>query len=288
MKTILVLTDFTLQAARAAEAALYLGEKLQKDILLYHSTVWTPVVPNFAPGPWVYDESNALFVENQEKLESVSAHLKTLQADFAPGAYRPQITIRNGEGDLGENTRALLGAENVDFIVMGGRSGGTIDHLLNGSDTAAVIKYTNRPVLVMPKKQSLKKIKKIVFATDFKTEDIAAIAYLSTLGAKLGFALDVIHVRLTGDTDVRRFQQEKTFIDFLNKLEYPGLIYDMVHGMNVVNRLLRYCEEAEADVLALIHEQPGAVTSWFRHSDTKEALLKTSLPLFIFPQHLLD
>lgn len=287
MKSILVLTDFTIDATRAAKSGLHLAEKLNKDIILYHSIIRMPVIPNYAPGPWAYDESTVLLEETQQKLQSLADYLRKLEADLPPNAYKPIISMQGSEGNLGENARELLDKGEIDFVVMGGRSGDTIHHLLNGSETLAVIRHATRPVLIIPGKSGLKTIKKIVFATDYKTSDIASLVYLSSLAAKLDFALEVVHIRPTGDTEIHRLEQEKAFVDFLEQLGHPNLTYKVVHGMNVVNRLHHYCEASGADILALVHEQPGVIASWVRHSDTKEAMSKNSMPLFVFPQHML-
>ena len=168
MKTILVLTDFTKNAAHAASSALMLAEKLGTRLLLFNTFYNMPILPSNggSSGPWVVEDLVLRETDCDKKLKQLSADL---QKQVRPhSANKPQIAVQYGEGELSRNIETILQEIDVELIVMGARSGSAINHIFTGSDTRAVIDRATRPVLIIPENQGLQNLRKITFATNFE------------------------------------------------------------------------------------------------------------------------
>lgn len=189
MKKILVLTDFSANSAHAARYAYHLAKQLNTGILLYHTVQSIPIVPNYAGGGFVTETENLFAEESREGLKELRAQLMSDQGEG------PVIEMRDGEGDLGGNVRQLLNDEAIELIVMGAPEGSVVEHLLMGSETRAVIKASSRPVLVIPANKQVKPIHKLVLATDYRSEDLFALRYLSNWVANNGGSLEVAHIQ---------------------------------------------------------------------------------------------
>jgi nucleotide-binding universal stress UspA family protein len=280
MKKLLVLTDFTTNAAHAAVAAVQLCGKLNTDLQLNHSVLYVPVISDYTYGSYVTETADTLFNDSKEQLNKEAESLKSLALETA--GYHPEITFTSGEGNLSDNIKALSGQQDIQLVVMGGRSGGALDHLLTGSETAAVTRNARKPVLVIPETADLASLKKIVFATDFGTADISAVNYLLELALPLGLQLEVVHIVRPGEV-VTEIQPELAFREYLNHRDNDQVSYKQLLGKQVSQRLQDHCHEAGAGILAMTHYNHDLMSRMFGHSETKKAIAHQSLAVLIFP-----
>lgn len=286
MKTILVLTDFTKNAAHAASSAIMLGESLHAKLLLFNSFYNMPILPSYggSSGPWVVEELVLREEDCDKKLKQLAADLQKKVAALPYEHYTPSIAVQYGEGELSRNIETILQEIDVELIVMGARSGSAVSHIFTGSDTRAVIDRATRPVLIMPEKADFKALKKVTFATNFEDMDITAVHYLHQLYNVFSFQLEIIHVSLFWSAEDNYNQhRSKLFKDKLTKLNFPEISYKEVKGKDVVGRLNRLCAEHESDLLVMVHYKDSLMSRIFQESATKEALSNQTTPLLIIP-----
>jgi nucleotide-binding universal stress UspA family protein len=288
MKTILVLTDLSENAENAARQATVFAAKLHTNILLFNAYLTVPIIPQYSGGPWVIDEIKEREDMCVEKLKRKRTALEAFVHKTGTEPGQPVIHIQGGEGNLTANVSEILNQNKVEMVVMGARSGSTLDHIVSGSDTYAVIDKSTRPVLVVPQGTSLEKVKKIVFATDFEEPDITALRYLVKLGEMLHYEIEIVHINLFGETDNTETRQAKYFLRETERLKYPGVTYSEIRGKNVVNRLNDFCDETKADLLALTHNQDSFLMRLLRNSTTKKVLANQKIPLLVIPSNIID
>jgi nucleotide-binding universal stress UspA family protein len=286
MKTLLVLTDLSENAAHAAKSAIVLGQNLHADILLYNSCLKVPTSPYYAQGVVVAENDLWWLAESKKKLERL-AELLDPECSAASGQFTPAIDVECGQGNIGESAINIISEQNIELIVMGAKTSSTFNHILYGSDTNSVIKHTTRPVLVIPQSSDLNGIKKVTFATDFSIGDMAAIKYLVKLSEVFHSNLEIVHVSVFGENDSRNDDQGKAFVSQVNKLNYPNMIYKDIRGNDVINRLNHHCTESGSDILAMVHHQGSFFSGLLHQSTTKEALSHQKIPLLIIPSKML-
>lgn len=277
MKKILVLTDFTPNAAHSAAVALRLSEKMGMGIKLYHTLSFIPLIPGDGSGPYTTEAAAAFFDEAREQLTAEAERLREIAVmTTGNGAF---IEEDNGEGTLGEVIGHLSEDEEIAMIIMGGRSGGTISHLLNGSDTLAVIRKASKPVLIIPIDSQWVIPKKVVFATDFGIADIHAMDFLLHLSELLGCGLEVVHIIKPGEV-VTDIGPEVAFRKYLEKrqLSYTRVFDDEVHP-----GLQHYCAENAVDVLAMTHGHHSFISRLFGKSKSQAAISDKHTPVLVFP-----
>jgi len=273
MKELLVLTDFTANAAHAATAAARLAEKLGDAIILYHTLAAIPIVPADNGGPYLAETASSLFEDSQEKLARETDRLKLLNE-------RPiNISEMSGEGSLSVQITPLTSSSNIEMVVMGGRTGGAFEHLLSGSDTTTVIRKSRKPVLIVPIKADWRLPKTIVFATDYSAADIAAVNFLHGLAARSGAGLQIVHVLLPDQvvTDIT------SILNFRNFLDSFQLMDQQVTAQTVEEGLYNYCEQHEADVLAMSHGHHSLIGRLFGASKSRSVIAAGKLAALIFP-----
>lgn len=286
MKKILVLTDFSENAKHAAKSAMALSENLRADIFLYNSFVMAPATPYYAGGPILTEGLMWYNDESRDQLKKLAEYLEATCDHCSDGQFKPKITYENGEGNLGKDLAEIIKHKDIELVVMGARSGGAMEHILIGSDTNAVINHATRPVLVVPPQSDFKGIKKLVFATDFNDADIKALDYLEELQQVFHFEIEVVHVSLNNEDDLKDFGQEVIFASMVNNLNDADIKYKTVRGKDVVNRLNRLCHETKADVLALVHYKDSFLSRILEASKAKDALSHQKVPLLILPSKM--
>lgn len=282
MKNILVLTDFSANAAHAAANAVYLAEKMQTGLLLYYTYHMAPVTPYYTGGPYVPEAVTVFEEESNRELNELSHQLKQ-QMDERNYEYRPSVHIQTAEGDLGENVKELLKQKDIELIVMGSRMGSFFDHLLSGSETQTVIDHANRPVIIIPPDAEIKQLKKVVFATNYQKNDVQALNYLIELAKVFGFKVDAVHIGLKEQKSFGYIMDEIEFKRNISGLKQYGLTYHDVQGKDVVSHLDHFCRESGADMLAMVHYHHNIFRKLFGASEIKNEICHQKQALLIFP-----
>lgn len=282
MKTILVLTDFSDNATHAAHSAIMFGQRLGADILLLNDLASIPVTPNYIGGGFVAEEAGWLADESSKHIQELTAQLEKVISLPGHAKHKPEVRHLITEGDLGENIRAVSEQQQIGLIIMGGKTGGVFDHLFSGNDTKSVIENAGCPVLVIPPQGDFKKLKKVVFATDFNESDVEAVRYLAGLGKIFDLQLEIVHVSEFGKQELMDDQKELAFVSQVAKIKYPKIMYRDVRGKEVIARLHRLCEETGADMLALVHYPQSFFSRLLQTSHTEKALDRQELPLLVF------
>lgn len=282
MKNILVLTDFSGNATAAAEAALTIAGKMHADILLFNTYINYQSITSYGGGGWIVDEFTERKHKSKVGLETLTEGLESLSYQLDPGDRQPAINSESDDSDLGLNVAGLIKNRNVEMVVMGARSGDK-DSSMFGADTNAVIEYSTRPVLIVPWGTNIKKLHKIILATDFEDADMRAIHYLAKLGNLLHCGLEIIHVR---SSESHCDKNKKAFEQQLSDLQYTGLKYHEVNGKEVVNRLNRLVKDEVGSMLAMVHIQNSFFIRLFQHSMVKKALSHQNTPLLVFPSKM--
>lgn len=280
MKKLLVLTDFSANAAHAEVAALDMARKLGDGILLYHTLPYVPLIPGNGGGPYVTETAGMLFEDSKERL--IQEVDKLRETAVMTRGFHVDIGERNGEGILGDVIGELIAAPDIEMVIMGGRSGGALEHLLGGSDTTAVIRKARKPVLIIPPDAAINLSGKIVFATDFGIADIAAISCLQELLPRMSFGLDIVHIIQPGEV-VTHIGAEVAFRKYL---DHHGLNYNHVQADDIHKGLQNYCIKNGASILAMTHGQHSFISRFFGHSESQAMISGQQLAILVFPPGL--
>ncbi|CAN5180136.1 hypothetical protein BH09BAC6_BH09BAC6_36900 [soil metagenome] len=287
MKKILVMTDFSENAANAASNAVSLSEKLHTNIILFNAYVEAPVLlDNYGAGPWGPDGITDWESESMEKLQNLAQAIKPAESAKSKDGWTPAIQVQSGEGSPGAAVTQMLKSNDVELLAIGARSDAPFDHFFNGSDTSAVIHHSTRPVLILTQRNSLKNTKKVIFATDYDPADIRALRYLVHLGKVLNYHLAVVHINVRGKEKALSNKNEAEFLKQAAKFNYPHLSFKEVQGVDVITRLNTLCREEEADILALIHHKHSLFMRLVEPDITKKAMKNQKTALLVIPSEM--
>jgi nucleotide-binding universal stress UspA family protein len=150
-KSILVLTDFSQRADRAAQLALQLAIGSNADLLLYNSVI-RPETVTMPPTQL----TNAIPVEDIEEKRKLSIAKLIQLSDQLKATLTPtqqsQITInyKDGMGSVTETILNLVAVNDIWIVVMGNRVNKELTSAFFDSNVPSVINNCGCPVLLVP------------------------------------------------------------------------------------------------------------------------------------------
>lgn len=147
-KIILLLTDFTKRAERAAHMALELAINNNADVLIYNSivSIQASVITDERRSPDV--EIAAMSAKSEARLIVLSNYLRsklTLEQQAAV-----TIITKKGTGPIADTIAELVAENAIWLVVMGNHIDKTIATLYFDSNIPSVMNYCGCPLLLVP------------------------------------------------------------------------------------------------------------------------------------------
>ncbi|WP_158618002.1 universal stress protein [Chitinophaga lutea] len=274
MKSLLILTDFSEAAFRAAEYACGIAPLLQVDRFILYHAYQTYVGGTEIP---IIEDSHEVYLASMESLGLQHDRLSTLAG---PGV---KIEMMAREGLLTDTIAAYAEQENIAAIVMGvsGKSG--LEALLLGSVTAEILKTSTVPVLVVPGDALVgRPVKTVVFATDLKDVNHLSAARLDDfLGA---FKAQLYIVNVGGETDEKyRPETFEAITDLHRLLEKYNPTFGYISRDDVVDGILSYAKERQASMIISVPKKHGGFSALFHKSISKKLAYNSNVPLLFLP-----
>ncbi|GAB2981397.1 universal stress protein [Mucilaginibacter puniceus] len=238
---------------------------------------YIPLIPTDSGSPYVAETESIISEDNKERLIQEADKLREIAVITQQGQVH--IETGYGEGSLGDIIEDVSDDTEIKMVIMGGRSGGTIEHLLNGSDTNNVIRKSRKPVLVIPATIQWRIPEKVVFATDFGETDMQVVEFLINLTELLNAKLDILHVLQPGK-EVADLGPEIAFRRFI---DHHNLTCEEVVEEDVHLGLENYCKENGVGLLAMVHGHHSFIARLFGHSESRALIADQQLPVLVFP-----
>lgn len=278
MKNILVLTDFSENAKAAERYALQLAIHVNGNLILYNTysrqrekisgnVVW----PHSTPSSELQSISNL-----QARVNDLNHDLRKIKDNI----HKPEIRHLGNAGSLAGKLNEIIAENNIWLCVMGTKGEGFANNALFGSNVFKVLEKINCPVLIIPKEAQYKKLKKIAYATDFRSSDVEIINWLYKLADPLKIGLILVHVSADTITDSEKDvlrSQEKIY-----ESQFPKTTIQIYEGENIQDSLHKIAEQLDVSMLALLHRRQEFFEGLFHASISHKMIKHTEIPVLIF------
>jgi len=276
MKKILVPTDFSKYSEYALQVAAKIAKQLNAEILILHMMGLSPSGLNTNSS---HSATEALF------------HLKISEKGFKDllnKEYLKGIKIKEmvqNYTNFNELNNVAL-ENNIDLIVMGSHgTSGLVEEVFVGSNTEKVVRTSEVPVLVIKDKITDFKIKKVVFACDFKSENTQA--YLNAMRFFNLFKADVYLVYINVPHNFNSTNQMETKVKaFLSKADagdsknYDKVIY--LNDYTVESGVHNYSKTINADLIAIPTHGRKGLSHFFNGSIGEDITNHVKRPVLTF------
>lgn len=271
MKTILIPTDFSKNAATALLYALELAHRTGASATILHV-----VYPNEGVDNNVYNAfwSQEYFEQREKALQDWIRRLRRQKK--VPAGVKVNL-----ECQIGFPTPSICEVADTidaDLIVMGSTGATGLRGALLGSTAAGVTSKTKRPVLIIPKKAEFRATDSIVFSTDFHGRiSTASMNVLKSALAAGKSKLHFVHV-----LDVPGEQPDKHREAAFVK-QFAGMPYDFhyLHDRNVAQAISNFIESTDAGALVAIAHEHNFLERLLFDSITRKLAYRVHVPFLV-------
>jgi nucleotide-binding universal stress UspA family protein len=279
MKTILVLTDFSINATYTAHYALELAQRAEANLLLCNIYERPSDEQIADTKQWAMGTAEANSIDDLGVL--LSELKNALDKDVNTNKFRPDIEQCSKEGLITDKLNDIAANREILMAVISMHSASLLATLLSANHTSTIIDKAKFPVLLVPYQVRFQSYKTIAFATAMNYSDIGVLQSLSGLAGYSGSDILIAHVdtnKAESEGSVKHF-----FTQMPSKINYPRIFYRNIQNGSIVKSLRLLMKNADIDLLVLVHRKAGFFSKLFNRSVVKKLALCATKPLLIFP-----
>jgi nucleotide-binding universal stress UspA family protein len=284
MKTILVLTDFTIKADHAAHYALKLAQKIEADILLCNVYPEGNVKPVFTHAFWPGERIDSMEEDSKNDLNELAGRLTAQMISANVDKFKPCIELCARPGRLIEVINDIVKHRQILMAVIATHS--TDDYLtfLTGNHANEIIENATCPVLVLPYQAVYTEFKKIAFATDLVNKGGDMLHTLYRITRHFDPEILITHV---ADGYSEKVVEEKINEHFFDqeiiRPVYPKIHYLSVQNKNVAAGLDWVAQHTDIDLMVLVHRKRNFFQKMFDVGTTQKLTAHFAKPMLVFP-----
>ncbi len=277
MKKILCPTDFSNTAAKALAYATHIARQTGGHLTLLH-VVHLPIVDTSETALVASELLGEQMRDAEERLVRLCQEMEEQHGANRGGGFSCDYILK--EALLTDITEHLTKTSGYDLIVMGTTGGGNaLEELLIGSNAEAVMEQVKCPVLSVPSTADYPRINKIVYASDYATEDIATLREVLNFAAAFNATVDVVHVNKDGKGSSDKKAR------FLQDLQhaFPGapLHFEEVTAKHRAEGIKAYYDNSGADLVAVLRREKGFLRELFSQSLAEKMTYQAEVPLLV-------
>lgn len=274
MKTILLPTDFSENAANAIDYAINMyGDEEARFILMNaYNTPHAGASMLVSIEDIMHKEAvNDLKMERQRIIDEHVGHVL-------------DIDTRAVFGDVMIGLNTVCNEVDVDMIVMGTKGATGLKGAILGSNTAAVIKKARRPLIIVPEQCKFEKPVNITFACDMElmenTEDLGVI---KRIARKYGSTIGILKVH----TEVAVMADDGHEATEMLKEQFTDLNFEFIDTVkpDIIGGIESYVEDHDVDLLALVSREHSFIDRILNKSVSKQLVMHADLPVLILHEN---
>lgn len=275
MKTILFPTDFSKNAQHASEYAGMLAKVFDAQIVLLN-VHFIPMVAQNHPSSKV---QAAININKNEAIDELAAFTK----DFIErsGIDSKKTSQRVEYGFPAEKIVEIAEEINADFIVMGTKGASAILDKWLGTNAQKVMQSAPCPVWIIPESTIIETPKKLMYAADFKEDEVTATKKFVQIIRPLDSLCKVIHVH-----DIFEPAELDTIKETVgalrNELKGEDVLVRNFNRTDIIEGLETYIDTYKPDLLALAVHEKSFMEKLFNTSVTKHFVQEAQLPILTF------
>lgn len=275
MKTILVPTDFSDNAFHAAQYAALLAQKYDMGLRLAY--VFMVHVVTEIPHAAIIDAD--IERQRQNANTDLAAFKQRLTAATGLDSNRVQTEIVTGF--LNEDLLNITKGDDVAMIVMGTRGASNwLDRWL-GTNAQHMMEKATCPVWVIPTTTPLQLPKEFLYASDFRSDEVAEINQLLPLLRPLEAHCHVVHIHHQDELNIGNELGETATL-LRDTFKEDRLTVRNLNRTTLTGGLESYLKNQKPDVLAVLRTEHDFWEGLFLTSISTHFVQKATHPVLVF------
>lgn len=279
MKKILCPTDFSDTSEKAVAYAVAIAQQAGAHLLLLH-VVHLPIVDTSETALVASKLLSEQMRFAETKLSAMCSQINASVGANNTSGFTCDYVVK--EALLTDVARHLTKEQGYDLIVMGTTGcDNTVEELLIGSNTEAVMEEVKSPVLSVPTTAVMPPVfRKIIYASDYDQEDKLAIAEVIKLGSLFNADIDVVHVIKEADETIQ--EKDAAVLEDLHA-SFPGvpLSFQVVVNKRRDDGLRDYYSKANGNMMVVLRREKGFLKELFSQSLAEKLTYQAEVPLLV-------
>ncbi|RNL85380.1 universal stress protein [Sinomicrobium pectinilyticum] len=268
MKTILIPTDFSANAHKAMEYAVYLFEKQACTFYLLNAQETNLTGLNAG-------RTGSL---NEKMMEDLFKEIN-MENTNPKHFYEREIIYDSLVNAIGKTVLS----KNVDYIFMGTKGSTAAKEIFMGSNALKVIKNMDFcPVVAVPKAYDYDLPDEILFPTDFKnTYEEFGLKPLKEIARLWGAKIRILYIaeeESLNETQIKNSKKLERILKNLNHTREEIVKYD-----NTFKVITRYSENKSIGMVAMINNKHSFLEKLFREPVIRNTVFKIKVPFLVMP-----
>ena len=273
MTTVLVPTDFSPNANNALAYASALAKRHNPKLILLHSYD----IPLMAPAGMFTTRASTMQYTTTELREAARTRMAALVTEYDLGEHPHRCMIR--EGSVVSTIVEEANKQHCDLVIMGTLGESSMENLVMGSVTNAVIRKSKTPVLAIPHGATFNGISRIVYATQLNAPETETFENLADFAEQQNAILDFVYINDgTGGNE----EQQEALARFITQHPYKKMAFTAVDTEDAVEGINQFAQEQEASMVALTTHSASLVKQLFHRSVAKTLALHSRIPLLVY------
>jgi nucleotide-binding universal stress UspA family protein len=265
---ILIPTDYSMLARKAAEYAISLSANLDAEFILLHCD-------NLPRPAYAFTAK----LEETMREESIRVSRELADSIRRTTGIDAKITCDFAYGDPIEVLETYSQEHKVDLIVMGTKGETVIQNRIFGSVAAGVLEHISCPTIFVPSSAEGNKPENIAFATDLTNLD-EELAELISFAQFFNATIHVVHV-YPDLIDPSTFDEESTKLQLIADTDYPNITFNAVMDSDIIAGLDQFIVSDKPDMMAMFTYKTGILEYLFNTSYTEDMAMHSQTPLLI-------
>lgn len=278
MRAILFPTDFSDIAANAFVYALHIARSVEAKIYVLYTYIEPVLSATHGGQPDMLGEAYQQIELGQfERYKNKTEDLRAIAAEN--NMSEVQLVFLFEQGPVASVVRKVVERERIHLVIMGTHGESGFLSKLIGSNTVAVIRSIKNPVLAVPPHAKYQGIKRAVFTTLFRDQDLNALKEMLLMSRAVGAKIDCLHVLQARQVSDVLDGTERWKREFRTEnIEY--VLLDEVES--VENTIANYIIENNIDILGVVKRNRGFFDRLFRSSVSNHLTLHSKVPILVF------
>lgn len=278
MEKILCPVDFSDTSGKAMDYAVYMAEHAGAHLSLLH-VLHLPIVDTSETALVASELLGEQKRDAAVKLDALVLEIEKKYGANGDGGFTCDYILK--EALLTDIANELTGPGGYDLIVMGTTGlDNTMEELLIGSNTEAVIEEVKCPVLSIPSTAPAPGFEKIVYASDYSEEDRNALKQVVKLGSFFGSHIDVVHV-VKSEEDTHSEEAEQFWSELQKLFPNVPLSFQEITNRHRDEGLKSYFRRTKGEVLAIVRRKKGFLRELFSQSLAERLTYQAEVPLLV-------
>jgi nucleotide-binding universal stress UspA family protein len=143
------------------------------------------------------------------------------------------------------------------------------------------IEKTSCPILKIPEKFDFSEVSKILYATDYKEEDVETLAKLSQIAGPFRAEITTLHISDSVNLE-EKLKSHRFETSIQEKIGYDRVSFAIREDKNVVHGIMEYAKEGRYDMIVLLKENRNFIQRLFTRSDSNKILAEAEVPVMIY------